>query len=77
MLTDVRFSLRQQRVISRDYDNMINAHHGATDLMKKLDAMGLMIPESAIKIEFGTPSTALAYLSFSELQAHVDWNFEE
>jgi hypothetical protein len=53
MLRDVRLSLRQQRVLGslsgpRDMDFFITA------LMKKLDAMGLMLPKSAIRVEAGS-----------------------
>ena len=66
MLRDVRLSLRQQRVLG-SLNGIQDTHFFTMALIKRLDAMGLMLPEHAVRIEAGSQSDA-EFLMISELE---------
>ena len=70
MLKDVRLSLRQQRVLGS-----LNGPHDleffVTALMKKLDAMGLVLPVCAVRVEIGSAPGQIEYLDISSYHARI------
>ena len=69
MLKDVRLSLRQQRVFS-PLSGIQDTHFFILALVKRLDAMGLMLPEHAVRIEAG-PGLDSEFLTIAELEDRI------
>jgi hypothetical protein len=69
MLTDVRLSLRQQRVFS-PLCGIEDTHFFIMVLIRRLDAMGLMLPEQVVRIEDGS-KVSHEFLTISELEDRI------
>lgn len=72
MLKDVRLSLRQQQVFTR-LCGIEDTHFFIMALIRRLDAMGLMLPEYVVRIEVGS-KLRRDFLTISELEDRIRAN---